>query len=525
MPITQTAAWQALEQHRRDTASLTISQRFAAEPDRFERMHGQLHGLLVDYSKNRIGEDTLQLLCALAETARLPEKMQAMRRGDAVNASENRAALHTALRLPADAAPVYVHGENVLPAMHGELARALAFADSLNDGSYANSDGLPFTDLVNIGIGGSDLGARTAVEALAPYHGRLRVHFAANIDGAELASVLERCTPAQTLFVVASKSFTTPETLLNARAARAWLLDNGIGEAALPRHFAAVSANAEAVRAFGIAEENRFAMSDWVGGRYSVWSPVGLPLMAAVGAQNFRDFLAGAHAVDEHFFNTPLRRNIPVLLGLISLWYNNFHGAQTHAVIPYTHLLRSLPAHLQQLDMESNGKHTLSDGRPARCDTGSIIWGSEGVNCQHAYFQLLHQGTRLIPVDFIVPADTPYPQENRAFAAANAFAQAEALMAGKSSGEPHRSFEGNRPSNTLLAERLDPFTLGMLIALYEHRVFVQAAVWDINPFDQWGVEYGKVLAKTILAELENGVPAAHDASTAALIARFKQQAV
>ncbi|MGF6148095.1 Glucose-6-phosphate isomerase [Kingella potus] len=525
--ITRTAAWQALERHRRDTAGLTLRARFAAEPDRFERMHVRLHGLLADYSKNRIGEDTLALLCGLADTARLPEKMQAVRRGDAVNTSEGRAALHTALRLPPDAPPLYVAGENVLPVLQRELERTLAFADRLISGGYANSDGLPFTDVVNIGIGGSDLGARMAAEALSPYRSRLRVHFAANADGAELSAVLAGLDARRTLFVIASKSFTTPETLLNARAARAWLRQGGVSESVLPRHFAAVSANARAVREFGILEENRFAVFDFVGGRYSVWSPVGLPLMAAVGSEHFRAFLAGAHAMDEHFFSAPLRHNLPAILGLIGIWYNNFHGAQTHAVVPYTHLLRHLPAHLQQLDMESNGKSVTLGGEPVGCDTGSIVWGGEGVNSQHAFFQLLHQGTRLVPVDFIVPANTPEAAPHRRFTAANAFAQAEALMLGKpaSGAASYGGFSGNRPSNTLLIDRLDPFTLGMITALYEHRTFVQAAVWDINPFDQWGVQYGKTLAETILAELDGGTPQAHDSSTAALIACFRKQAV
>ena len=521
--ITQTAAWQALARHRRDTAGISIRDRFAAEPDRFARMHGQIHGLLADYSKNRIGEDTLSLLVSLAETARLPQKMQAVRRGEPVNASEGRPALHAALRLPPDAPPVCASGENVLPEIRRERERALDFADRLISGAYANAAGLPFTDLVNIGIGGSDLGARMAAAALAPYHTRLRVHFAANADGAELSAALAGLDPRRTLFALASKSFTTPETLLNAHAARDWLRQGGVGENELPRHFAAVSAHAEAAAAFGIAAENRFAMPEGVGGRYSVWSPVGLPLMAAVGSEHFRAFLAGGHAMDEHFFTAPLRRNLPVILGLIGIWYNNFHGAQTHAVVPYTHLLRHLPAHLQQLDMESNGKSVTQSGETVACDTGSIFWGGEGVNSQHAFFQLLHQGTRLVPVDFIVPVNTPEAAQNRRFTAANAFAQAEALMLGKTDPAPHRRFEGNRPSNTLLIDRLDPFTLGLLIALYEHRTFVQAAVWDTNPFDQWGVQYGKTLAQTILSELDGGENRPHDHSTAALIARFRQQ--
>ena len=362
-----------------------------------------------------------------------------------------------------------------------------------------------------------------AAAALAPYHTRLRVHFAANADGAELSAALAGLDPLRTLFALASKSFTTPETLLNAHAARDWLRQGGVGENELPRHFAAVSAHAEAAAAFGIAAENRFAMPEGVGGRYSVWSPVGLPLMAAVGSEHFRAFLAGGHAMDEHFFTAPLRRNLPVILGLIGIWYNNFHGAQTHAVVPYTHLLRHLPAHLQQLDMESNGKSVTQSGETVACDTGSIFWGGEGVNSQHAFFQLLHQGTRLVPVDFIVPVNTPEAAQNRRFTAANAFAQAEALMLGKTDPAPHLRFEGNRPSNTLLIDRLDPFTLGLLTALYEHRTFVQAAVWDTNPFDQWGVQYGKTLAQTILSELDGGENRPHDHSTAALIVRFRQQ--
>ena len=505
-----TEAWQALEQHRLDTQHIHLRDRFAAEPDRFGNMHETLDGLLFDYSKNRLGEDTLQLLCHLAEASPLAGQMHAMQNGEKINLSEHRAVLHTALRLPPDAAPVYVDGENILPKIHR----------------------------VHIGIGGSDLGPRMCVEALKAYRQNIRVHFVSNSDDADISRTLAHLKPETTVFSIASKSFRTPETLLNAYAARAWYRDAGLPESGIYRHFCAISSDVAAARNFGIAPDNVFAMFDWVGGRYSVWSTIGLPVMVAVGTDRFRELLAGAHAMDTHFFQTPYRRNIPVLMALISIWYNNFQHADGQTAVPYSHNLRHLPSWLNQLDMESLGKNRTADGRPVPHTTGGIVFGEEGVNCQHAYFQLLHQGTRLIPCDFIVPMTTAYGiNRQHRFTVANAFAQAEALMKGKTLEEvraeladlpeaererlaPQKEFPGNRPSNSLLLSATDPRRLGMLMAAYEHRTFVQGAVWGINSFDQWGVEYGKELAKTIEPELDRGNPQ-HDSSTNGLIAFYR----
>lgn len=538
--ITQSAAWQNLQAHQINTANMRMRELFEADPQRFGNMHETLHGLLFDYSKNRISEETLQLLCELAETAGLEQQAEAMRRGDKINISEKRAVLHTALRLPADAAPVLVDGENVIPAVHRELDRALAFAESLINGVHTGATGKRITDFVHIGIGGSDLGPQLAVQALQPFHKNVRVHFVSNSDDANIAQVLAPLNAETTVFCVASKSFGTPETLLNAHAARTWFRDSGLREADIARHFAAISSDVEAARNFGIAPDNVFAMFDWVGGRYSVWSAIGLPVMVAVGGTHFRKFLSGAHAMDEHFFNAPLRRNIPVLLALIGIWYGNFCSAHGQAVVPYSHNLRRLPGYLQQLDMESNGKRRTLHGDTVECHTGGIVFGEEGVNCQHAFFQLLHQGTRLIPADFIVPMRTPYKigRQHR-FTVANAFAQTEALMRGKTLEEaraelaalpeaereelaPQKEFPGNQPSNSILIEELNPFNLGMLIAMYEHKVFAQGAIWGINSFDQWGVEYGKALAKNIEPELAHTQNIQHDASTNGLIAFYRK---
>ncbi|MDO5640393.1 MAG: glucose-6-phosphate isomerase [Neisseria sp.] len=539
MSITAAPIWQALQAQQKQTADVHMRTQFEQDPQRFERMHETLHGLLFDYSKNRVGEETLHLLCQLAETAGVAEQMAAMRRGDKINVSENRAVLHTALRLPADAAPVTVDGENVLPKIQRELDRALAFAESLINGSHTGATGKRITDFVHIGIGGSDLGPQIAVQALKAYRKNIRVHFVANADDANIANILTDLDAETTVFCIASKSFGTPETLLNAHAARAWFREQGRAEADIARHFVAISSNVNAARNFGIAADNVFAMFDWVGGRYSVWSAIGLPLMVAVGELQFRKFLAGAHAMDEHFFNTPPRHNIPMLLALIGVWYNNFYAAPAYAVVPYSHSLRRFPAYLQQLDMESNGKGCGLHGEKISVDTGPIVFGEEGVNCQHAFFQLLHQGTRLIPSDFIVVMRTPYRvgRQHR-FVVANAFAQAEAFMRGKTLAEaraeladlpeaerdalaPQKTFPGNQPSNTLALDELSPFNLGMLLAMYEHKIFVQGVIWGVNPFDQWGVEYGKVLAKTIEPELNRAEISAHDSSTCGLIEYYR----
>ncbi len=534
-----TRAWRVLEQHHQDTRHILLRDRFACEPDRFDRMHERLNGMLFDYSKNRLGEDTLQLLCNLADVAGLGRRMHDLRTGAKVNGSEGRAALHTALRLPDGADAVYVDGRDVLPEIRRELDRALDFAHGLDDGSYKGATGRRITDFVHIGIGGSDLGPAMCVQALEPFRRQISVHFVSNADPACLNAALCRLNPETTVFCVASKSFKTPETLLNAQAVKAWYRDAGFSESETGCHFCAVSADTAAAAAFGIAPERVFAMYEWVGGRYSVWSSVGLPVMVAVGGACFRELLAGAYAMDRHFFSTPPRHNIPVLMALIAVWYNNFQHADGQTAVPYSHNLRLLPAWLSQLDMESLGKSRASDGSPAAYKTGGIVFGGEGVNCQHAYFQLLHQGTRLIPCDFIVPMTAQGVEDGRSrFTVANAFAQAEALMKGKTLDEaraeladlpeaererlaPHKEFPGNRPSNSILIDRLSPYNLGMLMAAYEHKTFVQGVIWNINPFDQWGVEYGKQLAKTIGGELQHGV-SAHDSSTEGLMAFYRE---
>lgn len=535
----QTQIWQALTDHYNDTKHIDMRTRFAQDDARFDKMHQTLHGLLFDYSKNRIDEETLTLLCRLAEAADLGGRMKQMQSGGKINRSENRAVLHTALRLPEDAAPIYVDGENIVAKLHKELKRTLAFVRKIISGEHTGVSGKRITDLVHIGIGGSDLGPRMCVEALKPYAQGVRVHFAGNSDDADIAGILGRLNPETTVFSIASKSFKTPETLLNALAAKAWYSASGLPESGISRHFCAISGNVGAARDFGIAEENIFAMYDWVGGRYSVWSAIGLPVMAAVGEENFQSLLAGAHAMDEHFFQTPFGSNIPVLMALIHIWYNNFQNADGYTVVPYSHNLKLFGSWLNQLDMESLGKSRTIDGLPVACKTGGIVFGEEGVNCQHAYFQLLHQGTRLIPVDFIVPVTTPYQiGSQHRFTVANAFAQAEALMKGKTEEEaaaelahlseeerrqlvPHKEFPGNRPSNSILIDKLDPFNLGMLMAAYEHRAFVQGVIWNINAFDQWGVEYGKELAKKIEPEL-TGSTGEHDSSTRGLIDFYRK---
>lgn len=534
-----TRAWRVLEQHHQDTRHILLRDRFACEPDRFDRMHERLDGMLFDYSKNRLGEDTLQLLCNLADAAGLGRRMHDLRTGVKVNGSEGRAALHTALRLPDGGDAVYAEGRDVLPEIRRELDRALDFAHGLDDGSYKGATGRRITDFVHIGIGGSDLGPAMCVQALEPFRRQISVHFVSNADPACLNAALCRLNPETTVFCIASKSFKTPETLLNAQAVKAWYRDAGFSESETGCHFCAVSADTAAAAAFGIAPERVFAMYEWVGGRYSVWSPVGLPVMVAVGGACFRELLAGAHAMDKHFFSTPPRHNIPVLMALIAVWYNNFQHADGQTAVPYSHNLRLLPAWLSQLDMESLGKSRTSDGSPVACKTGGIVFGGEGVDCQHAYFQLLHQGTRLIPCDFIVPMTVQGREDERSrFVVANAFAQAEALMKGKTLDEaraelaglpetereclaPHKEFPGNRPSNSILIDRLSPYNLGMLMAAYEHKTFVQGVIWNINPFDQWGVEYGKQLAKTIGGELQHGA-SAHDSSTEGLMAFYRE---
>ena len=538
--INSSPVWAKLHQHQRATRHMHMRELFQLDPQRFGRFSLEVGGLLLDYSKNRMTERTFELLFELAEAVNLGGWMAAMRRGERINVSEDRSVLHTALRLPADSS-LEVGDVDVVPEVHAVLQRLHRFSQRVRSGEWRGYTGLPVKDVVNLGIGGSDLGPLVVAEALGPYaHPGLTVHFVSNVDGQHIARTLEKLDPRTTLFIVASKSFSTPETLLNAQAARQWFLQSAT-EADIARHFVAVSTNDEAVAAFGIDRENMFGFWDWVGGRYSVWSAIGLPVMLAVGFERFTEFLAGGHAMDQHFFGVPFERNMPVILALIGVWYNTFYGAHTHAIMPYDHGLRRLPAHIQQLDMESNGKRVGRYGERLDFETGPVIWGEEGVNSQHAFFQLLHQGTRLVPCDFIIPMNSHYRVDSQhAVLVANCLAQTEALMRGKAEAEvmvelsnlsgdkldmllPQKLFPGNQPSNTLAIDKLTPHALGMLMALYEHKVFVQGVIWGINSFDQWGVEYGKQLARRILPELSSDGELVHDSSTNGLIAHFRSR--
>ncbi|WP_418646660.1 glucose-6-phosphate isomerase [Thauera butanivorans] len=540
---TSSAAWQALLAHRDGIGECHLKQLFAADPERAARMQAEACGLFLDYSKNRVSDETLALLFALACEARLAERRTAMFGGERINLTENRAVLHTALRRPADQ-PLIVGGRDVVADVAAVRERIYRFAEAVRGGNWRGHDGRAITDVVNIGIGGSDLGPLMACEALKAFaHPRLRMHFVSNVDGVQIGDVLRTVDPATTLFIVASKTFTTQETLTNAHAARTWLVEHTGSEAAIPRHFVAVSTHADAVARFGIDPANMFGFWDWVGGRYSLWSAIGLSIVLQIGAEGFDELLAGAHAMDRHFIDAPFERNLPVIMALLGIWNVDFLGAPSQLIAPYHQRLHRLPAFLQQLDMESNGKSVRSDGSPVDCQTSPVIWGESGINGQHAYFQMLHQGSQLVPVDFIgvLQAEAGLEQHHR-IAFANMVAQAEALMSGKPADEveaemraaglaeaqirallPHRVFAGNLPSNTLLMERLSPFALGALVALYEHRTFVQGVVWGLNSFDQWGVELGKQLAARVLADL--AAPAdlhPHDASTAGLIARYRE---
>ena len=504
---------------------------------RFEQMSLRFEDVLVDFSKNRATPETVRLLAELARESGVEERRAAMFRGDAINATEHRAVLHTALRLRAPDARVLVDGHDVMPEVRRVLAQMKAFSSAVRSGEWKGYAGRPITDIVNIGIGGSDLGPVMVCGALQPYADdtRLRVHFVSNVDGTHMAETLKRLEPATTLFIVCSKTFTTQETLVNAQSAKEWFLRAAGSEAAVARNFVAVSTNAEGVRQFGIDTHNMFEFWDWVGGRYSLWSAVGLSISCYVGHERFEELLDGAHAMDVHFCSAPLERNIPVVLAMLGVWYIDYFGAQTQAVLPYDQYLHRLPAYLQQLDMESNGKGTRLDGTPAT-SSGPVVWGEPGTNGQHSFYQLIHQGTRLVPCDFLAPCKSHNPVgQHHAILLSNFFAQPEALMAGKTEPEvrretndertvPHRVFSGNRPSNSILFTQVTPRTLGSLVAMYEHKVFVQGTVWGLNSFDQFGVELGKVLAKKVLAELLQD-PAApvvsHDASTNALIAFAK----
>lgn len=534
--LTAKPSWQALVAHHQSIAPRHLRELFAEDPLRADVLSLSAAGLFLDYSKNRITEETMRLLVALAEECGLPEHREAMFRGEKINITENRAVLHAALRAPRDAV-IEVEGENVVPAVHAVLDKMAEFARQVRSGDWKGHTGKPIRNIVNIGIGGSDLGPVMAYEALRAYSDRRRTfRFVSNVDSTDFVEATHDLDPAETLFIISSKTFTTLETMTNAHSARAWALA-GLGgdEAAVARHFVAVSTSEAKVREFGIDPANMFGFWDWVGGRYSMDSAIGLSTMLAIGPEAFAEMLAGFHEMDEHFRNAPLERNLPAILGLLSVWYNDFFDAQTQAVLPYEQYLKRFPAYLQQLTMESNGKSVTLAGQPVDTPTGAIYWGEPGTNGQHSFYQLIHQGTRLIPCDFIAFAHTANPLgRHHDLLISNVFAQSEALAFGKTAEQvraegtpewlvPHRVFPGNRPSNVLLAERLDPATLGRLVALYEHSVFVQGVIWGINSFDQWGVELGKVLAQKIVPELEaDSEPTLqHDSSTNALIRRYR----
>jgi glucose-6-phosphate isomerase len=536
MSTAKDAAWTALAEHAKSVSTLHLRQLFADEPSRGERLSVAGAGLHLDYSKNRVTDETMLLLIGLAEASGLRARIDAMFRGDKINITEKRAALHVALRAPKDET-IIVDERNVVPDVHAVLDKMANFADRVRSGAWKGHTGRRIRNLVNIGIGGSDLGPVMAYEALKHYSDRtLECRFVSNVDGTDFTEAVLDLDPSETLFIVSSKTFTTLETMTNAHTARAWSVAGmGGDERSVAQHFVAVSTNAAEVSKFGIDTTNMFGFWDWVGGRYSMGSAIGLSTMIAIGPQHFRSMLDGFHQMDEHFRTAPFAVNLPVLMGLLSVWYTDFFGAQTVAVLPYEQYLKRFPAYLQQLTMESNGKHVTLEGQPTERDTGPIYWGEPGTNGQHSFYQLIHQGTRLIPCDFIA-FGKPLNEVGRHhdILLANVFAQAEALAFGKTPEQvraegtaewllPHRVFEGNRPSNTILAERLTPETLGKLVALYEHSVFTQGALWNIDSFDQWGVELGKVLAQRIIAELENGSERVleHDSSTNNLIRLYR----
>jgi glucose-6-phosphate isomerase len=536
-PLRLRPAWSALTAHHGKLAPLHLRELFATDPARGERLTLEAAGIFLDFSKNRVTDETMALLGQLAVESGLRERIDAMFRGDKINVTENRAALHVALRAPRGSS-IVVDGENVVPHVHAVLDKMSDFSNRVRGGAFTGHTGQRLKNVVNIGIGGSDLGPVMAYEALRHYAERaMTFRFVSNVDGTDFAEATWDLDPAETLFVVSSKTFTTLETMTNAQTARDWVLGGLGGDArAIAKHFVAVSTNAEKVAAFGIDTANMFGFWDWVGGRYSMDSAIGLSTMLAIGPDAFRSMLSGFHEIDEHFRTAPFERNLPVVKALLSVWYNDFFGAQTVAVLPYEQYLKRFPAYLQQLTMESNGKHVTLDGARVEVDTGPIYWGEPGTNGQHSFYQLIHQGTRLVPVDFIAFAETLNPLGNHHdLLVANVFAQAEALAFGKTVAEvaaegtpvaltPHRAFEGNRPTNVMLLDRLTPAALGKLVALYEHDVFTQATIWGIDPFDQWGVELGKVLAQRIIPELTSpGEPAlAHDPSTNALIRRYRK---
>ena len=542
LDATTLPAWQALSRHREAMQSFSLRQAFAEDPQRFTEFSMSSSSLFLDYSKNLMTAETRSLLVDLARECGLEQAIRALFDGELVNSSEGRPALHTALRRPMGER-LAVNGVNVMPEVHRVLNQMTELVSRVHSGMWRGYTEKPITDIVNIGIGGSFLGPQLVSEALLPFAQKgVTCHYLANIDGSEFFELAGKLRAETTLFIVSSKTFGTLETLKNAQASRAWYLAQGGSEEALHRHFIAVSSNREAAQAFGIRAENIFPMWDWVGGRYSLWSAIGLPIALAIGMSNFKELLAGAYSMDQHFQSAPLERNMPVLLGMLGVWYGNFWGAQSHAILPYDHYLRNITKHLQQLDMESNGKSVRHDGTPVSTDTGPVIWGGVGCNGQHAYHQLLHQGTQLIPADFIVPVVSYNPvADHHQWLYANCLSQSQALMLGKTRAEaeaelrakglledevqrlaPHKVIPGNRPSNTLVLERISPRRLGALVALYEHKVFVQSVIWGVNAFDQWGVELGKEMGKNVYNRMTSWDPEpAEDGSTQGLIDYFR----
>lgn len=532
--LTERPAWKALEQHYQAIQNLHMRQLFADDPQRGERFTAEAAGIYLDYSKNRITDETCRLLVQLAEECDLRKRIDAMFSGEHINSTERRAVLHTALRAP-EGEQVIVDGIDIVPEVHAVLERMAAFTDQLCNGQWKGYTGKRIRNIINIGIGGSDLGPVMAYEALRYYSRRdMNFRFVSNVDGTDFKEATRDISPEETLFIICSKTFTTTETLANAHSARKWILDELVDVRAVRKHFVAVSTNAEKVSNFGIDTANMFGFWDWVGGRYSMESAIGLSTMIAIGPDNFRAMLAGFHAMDQHFRTAPFDKNLPVLIGLLGIWYNNFFNSQTIAVLPYDQYLKRFPAYLQQLTMESNGKQVTINGACVNYQTSPIVWGEPGTNGQHSFYQLIHQGTRLVPCDFIGFCQTLNPLDNHHdMLMANLFAQTEALAFGKTREEvkaegtpdrlaPHRCFAGNRPTNTILVERLTPYTLGTLVALYEHSVFTQGAIWNIDSFDQWGVELGKALAQRIVQELgtESDLPLKHDSSTNTLMRRY-----
>ncbi|MGE5401072.1 MAG: glucose-6-phosphate isomerase [Ignavibacteriales bacterium] len=543
--LTDSQPWKKLEEHYKKVSGLHMRNLFAEDPGRFNKFSLEFEGILLDYSKNRITDETMRLLFELAEFAGLRQWINKMFEGEKINNTENRAVLHTALRNRSDR-PVYSDGREVMTEVRSVLAHMRQFSEAVRKGEWLGYTGKPIADVVNIGIGGSDLGPVMVTEALKPY-GKpgLNVHFVSNVDATDIVEVLKKVNPETTLFLIASKTFTTQETITNAKTARRWFLESAMDEAAISRHFAALSTNEKEVKSFGIDTKNMFGFWDWVGGRYSLWSAIGLSIAIYIGMDNFEELLDGAFKMDEHFRSESFDKNMPVVMALLGIWYNNFFNAQTYAILPYDQYLHRFPAYFQQGDMESNGKSVNKEGKHVDYSTGPIVWGEPGTNGQHAFYQLIHQGTKLIPADFIAPVESQNPVgEHHAILMSNYFAQTEALMKGKTAEEvrieleksglkgdelekllPHKVFEGNKPSNSILFPKLTPGVLGSLIALYEHKIFVQGIIWNINSFDQWGVELGKQLAKVILPELKNKEKiTTHDSSTNGLINFYKNRA-